>query len=146
MGDAQPVHTAAWQRTCAGGAVTQYDHRCHLLTQVCHALQRMYKEVQRALRSLFVRPLGGGGGSESAAPPEWLLQHAPLGQRSAVRPVDLPAALSGTAFGGDGSGSTDGGGGGGSRSSLTGAAADERPAKVRPAALCTTADAASEMS
>ncbi len=120
-------------------------NRCHLLTQVCYALQRMYKEVQRALRSLFVRPLGVGGGSESATPPEWLLQHAPLGQRSAVRPADLPAALSGTAFGGDGSGSADGNGGGGSRSSLTDAAA-ERPAKVRPAALCTTADAASEMS
>ena len=54
-------------------------------------VQRMYKEVQHALRSLFVLAPGGGGGGT----PEWQLQLAPLGQRSAVREAELPAAVAG---------------------------------------------------
>ena len=94
-------------------------------------LQRMYKEVQRALRSLFIRSRVAGGQA-----PEWQMQQTPLGTRSPCREADLPAAVADGGFGG---GDTLGSGGGeAGRLSSTGSSlgALQPPAQVMPDRPC----------
>lgn len=100
---------AAGRHSLVGFAVRQPCHRDMLITAKCFfsCTQRMYKEVQRALRSLFVRSRVAAAQQQQ---PEWQLQQQPLGTRSAVRETDLPAALEDGSFdSGDSGGGSDGG-------------------------------------
>ena len=66
----------------------------------------MYKEVQRALRSFFIRFSAAAPQQQQA---EWQLQQQPLGLRSAVRDSDVPPAVADGSFGsGSGDGSNTG--------------------------------------
>ena len=92
----------------------------------------MYKEVQRALRSFFVRSSTAAAQQQQQQPPsqqqqqqaqaEWQLQQQPLGLRSAIRDADLPPSLADGSFGGGGSGDD-----GGAAGSTTGSPAAAEP-------------------
>ena len=101
----------------------------------------MYKEVQRALRSFFVRSSTAAAQQPQQQPPhhqqqqqqaEWQLQQQPLGLRSAVRDADLPPALADGSFGGGG------GNDGSTAGSITGSLAVAEPdAQVCSTIACT---------